>query len=44
MKVLGWIVIDKKTGEWVLRCKSRVEARELARTCDGVIAKIVRVR
>jgi hypothetical protein len=44
MKVLGWIVIDRATGEWVLRCTSREEARELARTCDGIVGKVVRVR
>ena len=37
-KVLGWIVIDPETLEWVYRCATRKEARELADECGARIA------
>lgn len=39
--LLWWLVIDRLTNECVLACKTRREAREFARECDGRIAYVV---
>jgi hypothetical protein len=39
-KCLGWVVIDPETLEWVYRCATRKEARELADACGARIAVI----
>lgn len=39
--VIAWIIIDPDTGEQVMRCKSRDEARMFARDTGGRIAKLV---
>lgn len=41
--VLGWYVYDPKTGQLVIRCTTRTEARRIAAECDGCVAKIVKV-
>jgi hypothetical protein len=40
-KVLGWVVICPDTLEWIYRCATRAEAREMAEECDGRVAKVV---
>ncbi len=42
--VLCWVIIDRQSGEWVMRCNTRDEARELTRgmsSFDTCIAKVV---
>lgn len=39
-KVIAWVIYDKKSGEIVMQCANRKEARELAGK-DGVIAKVI---
>jgi hypothetical protein len=39
--ILHWIVVDARTGEPIIRCASRAEARAIARDCDGRVAKVV---
>jgi len=39
--ILWWVVVDGKTGEPVMQCASRMEARRIASTSDGRIAKVV---
>ena len=45
--VLYWVIIDRQSGEWVMRCESRDEAREWVRgmsSFDTMIAKVVPCR
>jgi hypothetical protein len=37
--VIGWLIVDQN-GEWIMRCATRKEARELCRG-DGRVCKIV---
>lgn len=42
--VLYWVIIDRQSGEWVMRCESRDRARELTRgmsSFETMIAKVV---
>lgn len=39
-KVIAWVIYDYKTGEIIMQCWSRREARELCGK-DGKIAKVV---
>jgi hypothetical protein len=39
--VAGWIVIDPKTGEPVIWCKSRSEARKIADEARARVARVV---
>jgi hypothetical protein len=39
--VVGWIVIDPETGEPVLWCKSRSEARRIAAESGARYARVV---
>lgn len=38
--VLGWVVVCRQTGEWIMRCESRSEAREMAHASGARIAKV----
>ena len=40
-QVIGWIVIDPETGEPVLWCKSRSEARRIAKESGARYARAV---
>jgi hypothetical protein len=42
--VIEYIVADAATGEWVIRGLTRIEARRLARDCDGVVLEVRRAR
>lgn len=39
--ILHWIVVDARTGEPIIRCAGRAEARQIARECEGRVAKVV---
>lgn len=39
--VIAWILIDPGTREWVMRCRTRSEGRQLVRECGGVLVKVV---
>lgn len=39
-KCLGWVVICPYTLEWIYRCATRKEARELADECGARVAVI----
>jgi hypothetical protein len=38
--VIGWVVVCPQTGEWIMRCDSRSEAREMAHASGARIAKL----
>jgi hypothetical protein len=40
-QVIGWVVVDPDTGEQVMRCFSRAEARDIARSANARIARVV---
>lgn len=42
--VVGWVIIDGQTGEQIMRCASRAEARELVKGTGGRICMIVVIR
>jgi hypothetical protein len=42
--VLEYIVADRRTGEWVIRCASRSQARRIAREADGVVLEVRRAK
>jgi hypothetical protein len=42
--VLEYIVADRRTGEWVIRCTSRSQARRIAREADGVVLEVRRAK
>ena len=47
MKPLYWVIIDRQSGEFVMRCSSRDEARSWIRgmsSFDACIAKVVPCR
>ncbi len=37
--IIYWVIIDRATGEWVMRCDTRAEARALA----GAVALVAKV-
>jgi hypothetical protein len=39
--VVAWIVIDPGTGELVMRCKARSDARDMAHAVGARYAKVV---
>lgn len=39
--VVGYLVVDAETGEWVLRCLSRSEARSIGKASNGRVARVV---
>lgn len=39
-KPLCWVILDRDTGEFILRCDSRQHARSLCPR-EGIIAKVV---
>lgn len=40
-RVIAWLVYDSATGELILQCAKRSEAREMAEECGGRVAKVV---
>jgi hypothetical protein len=42
--IITWLLIDIDTGEWIMRCPTREDARTLARGTDCIIAKVEVVR
>jgi hypothetical protein len=38
--IVGWVVICPQTGEWVMRCESRFEARDIAHASGARFAKV----
>lgn len=38
--VIGWVVVDAETGEPVIWCKSRSEARRIASESGGRVAVV----
>jgi hypothetical protein len=42
--IITWLLIDIDTGEWIMRCSTREEARTMARGMDCIIAKVEVVR
>ena len=40
-KIIGWVIVDTDTGEWLVRCETRKRARWLAAGLPVRICKIV---